>query len=58
MKTNCFIFIVIFSKTMTNTFLETSDEEKGKEWYDLDKKGIDNNDYDSSNLDFEGNWGF
>ena len=57
MKTNCFIFIVIFSKTMTNTFLETSDEEKGKEWYDSDivEKDIDNNDDDSSNLDFEGN---
>ena len=61
MKINCFIFVIIFSKTTTNTFLETSDEEKGKEWYDdsdIVEKDIDNDDYDSSNLDFEGNWGF
>ena len=30
MKTNYLIFIVIFSKTKANVFLE----EKGKEWYD------------------------
>ena len=64
MKTNYLIFIVIFSKTTANVFLETSDEEQGNEWYDskelysdsdILEKDIDNIDYDS---DFEGNWGF
>ena len=62
MKTNWFIFIVFFSKTTANVFLETSDEEQGNEEEsysdsDIVDEDIDNNDY-SSESDVEGNWGF